>query len=122
MNNSIYLLSLGCDKNKVDGEVMLGQLLTDGFSYAQEAEMAAIINRVLNRLLQGTEDLLPNRLIWFDNKDPISWYYIHIQEATNSHRYRMKDDDIHEQWIELTPNRDWTILEKPYSQPEDILK
>jgi len=86
------------------------------------AEMAAIINRVLNRLLQGTEDLLPNRLIWFDNKDPISWYYIHIQEATNSHRYRMKDDDIHEQWIELTPNRDWTILEKPYSQPEDILK
>lgn len=33
---NVYLLSLGCDKNKVDGEVMLGQLLAGGFTPVDE--------------------------------------------------------------------------------------
>jgi len=33
---SVYLVSLGCDKNRVDGEVMLGLLREDGFSIVVE--------------------------------------------------------------------------------------
>ena len=43
MNDTVFLLSLGCDKNKVDGEVMLGRLLADGFFIVEEAAEAAVI-------------------------------------------------------------------------------
>jgi len=37
------------------------------------------------------------------------WYYLYIQEATNSHTHEIKADGIHETWITLLPPRDWTV-------------
>jgi hypothetical protein len=47
-----------------------------------------------------------------DNSDVNAWYYLAIQEATNSHDYEMKADSKHEKWTSLTKNPDWSKLEK----------
>ena len=58
---------------------------------------------------------------WPDNANPNAWYYLYIQEATNSHYYMMKDDGIHETWVELlAQERPWALLERPESRPGDI--
>ena len=85
------------------------------------AETAAIINRAFERLPENPEDLLPGMRIWPDNADRDAWYYLYIQEATNSHHYVMKNDGVHEIWVELlVPERSWTLLERPDSRPGDI--
>src|SRR5262245_36756329 len=40
---SVYFVSLGCPKNRVDSEVMLGLLGREGFSIAQEPQTADAI-------------------------------------------------------------------------------
>src|SRR5438132_10008095 len=40
---SLYLLSLGCPKNRVDSEVMLGSLLNEGYRLVGEAKDAEVI-------------------------------------------------------------------------------
>lgn len=40
---SLYLLSLGCPKNRVDSEVMLGSLLEEGYQLVEEPEEAEVI-------------------------------------------------------------------------------
>src|SRR5689334_7505330 len=40
---SLYLLSLGCPKNRVDSEVMLGSLLDEGYRLVDEAKEAEVI-------------------------------------------------------------------------------
>jgi ribosomal protein S12 methylthiotransferase len=42
-NPSLYLLSLGCPKNRVDSEVMLGSLLDEGYRLVDEAQEAEVI-------------------------------------------------------------------------------
>lgn len=63
------------------------------------AEAIAIINRVLGRLPESTDDLLNSMKVWKDNLDTNKWYYLPIQEATNSHSYEIKNDEVHEKWI-----------------------
>ncbi len=43
MNKKIYLVSLGCPKNLIDSEVMLGHLHLNGFQVSQNAEEADIL-------------------------------------------------------------------------------
>src|SRR5947209_19678693 len=40
---TLYLLSLGCPKNRVDSEVMLGSLLDEGYKLVDEAKDAEVI-------------------------------------------------------------------------------
>src|SRR3954469_22840098 len=40
---TLYLLSLGCPKNRVDSEVMLGSLLDEGYKLVEEARDAEVI-------------------------------------------------------------------------------
>src|SRR3954447_10378856 len=40
---TLYLLSLGCPKNRVDSEVMLGSLLDEGYKLVEEAKDAEVI-------------------------------------------------------------------------------
>ena len=40
---SLYLLSLGCPKNRVDSEVMLGSLLDEGYQLVDDAREAEVI-------------------------------------------------------------------------------
>ena len=81
------------------------------------AEAAAIINRALGRLPEHTGDLLPNMVVWPDNTDPGTWYYLYIQEATNSHYYMIKADGVYETWVGLIEPRQWWRLERPGAYP-----
>lgn len=71
------------------------------------AEVMTLINRALNRLPETADDLLDGMILWSDNSNESSWYYIAVQEATNSHNFEMKPDGVHEKWTELTENPDW---------------
>ena len=75
------------------------------------AEAMAMINRVLQRLPESKADLLDGMIQWSDNADTSKWYYLAVQEATNSHYYELKANQ-HEKWTKLRENRDWTELEK----------
>ena len=76
------------------------------------AETMALVNRVLNRQPETEDDLLPNMTVWTDNANPKAWYYLAVQEATNSHYYKFKTNSKYEKWTELRETRDWTQLEK----------
>ena len=75
------------------------------------AETAALVNRMLGRLPENSDDLLEDMLTWPDNMNVNAWYYLYIQEATNSHYHVMKADGIHETWTQLIAPRDWRSLE-----------
>ena len=68
-----------------------------------------MINRVLKRLPETGEDLLAGMRVWPDNQ-PEDWYYLAVQEATNSHTWKEKGE-ISEQWTELTEAPDWSRYE-----------
>ena len=76
------------------------------------AETVTLVNRVLNRKPETEDDLLPDMTTWTDNADKKAWYYLAIQEATNSHYYEYKENSEYEKWTELRETRDWTQLEK----------
>jgi hypothetical protein len=81
------------------------------------AEVAALVNRALDRLPENTGDLLEGMVEWPDNMNVNSWYYLYIQEATNSHYHEMKANNINETWLELVEPREWWRLERPNSTP-----
>lgn len=70
------------------------------------AEAMTMINRVLCRLPETEDDLLDDMIVWPDNQ-PDTWYYLAVQEATNSHDFQRKDD-VHERWTALRQSIDWT--------------
>ena len=76
------------------------------------AETMTLVNRVLNRQPETEDDLLPNMTVWTDNANPKAWYYLAVQEATNSHYYKFKTNSKYEKWTELRETCDWTQLEK----------
>ncbi len=76
------------------------------------AETMTLVNRVLNRQPETEDDLLPNMTVWTGNANPKAWYYLAVQEATNSHHYKFKTNSKYEKWTELRETRDWTQLEK----------
>ena len=76
------------------------------------AETMMLVNRILNRQPETEDDLLPNMTVWTDNANPKAWYYLAVQEATNSHYYEFKTNSKYEKWAELRETRDWTQLEK----------
>ena len=76
------------------------------------AETMTLVNRVLNRQPETEDDLLPNMTVWTDNANPKAWYYLAVQEATNSHYYEFKMNSQYEKWTELRETRDWKALEQ----------
>ena len=74
------------------------------------AEAVTMINRVLQRNPQSPEDLLKDMVTWPDNQDPSQWYYLAIQEATNSHDYE-RTTGIYETWTQLRETPDWSQYE-----------
>ena len=79
--------------------------------YITRAEAMTIVNRVLNRLPEKSDDLLDEMIKWPDNADESLWYYLAVQEATNSHYYEAQNTQ-YEKWTKLRETRDWTELEK----------
>ena len=76
------------------------------------AETMTLVNRVLNRQPETEDDLLPNMTVWTDNANPKAWYYLAVQEATNSHYYEFKTNSQCEKWTELRETRDWKAPEQ----------
>lgn len=63
------------------------------------AEMMAMINRALGRTPKSADDLLSGMKTWRDNANVNAWYYLDVQEATNSHTYTKSGS--HETWKKL---------------------
>ena len=69
------------------------------------AEAMTLINRVLRRLPESADSLLEDMRTWPDNPSD-RWYYLAVQEATNSHT--AVQEDAGETWEKLIPDPDWS--------------
>lgn len=78
-------------------------------AYITRAQAVTMINRMLNRVPEDPSDLLPGMNVWPDCR-PGDWFYLAIQEATNSHDYRHKAGS-YETWTGLNADPDWTRYE-----------
>ena len=72
------------------------------------AEFITLVNKVLERVPETANDLLEDGMIrWIDNSDPDAWYYLAIQEATNTHAAEYKETTVqglqfeYEYWVEI---------------------
>ena len=79
------------------------------------AETVTMINRVLERVPAKESRLLSRSvMLTFPDNEPGEWYYIAVQEASNSHTYQRSAYETagDEMWLRLIENVDWTKLEK----------
>ena len=104
-NNPISTMSaLGIITGYPDGTFKPDQNIT-------RAEAMTMINRVLERKPESPADLLTNMNKWTDNMDTSKWYYLDVQEATNSHAYTRKTFN-YELWRQMLPDPDWSRYER----------
>lgn len=84
------------------------------------AEVAAIIVRMLDRVISSTEGLLSGRTQWSDKTNLNAWYYLYMQEATHSTEFeRLEDGTL--RWTRILPHLDWTVLETVGSRPGGVV-
>jgi len=77
------------------------------------AEAMTLVNRMLDRV-PDKDHMLSDMVTWPDN--PVSaWFYEAVQEATNSHDYERDEMGVTETWTGKLPDRDWSALEKEWS-------
>lgn len=72
------------------------------------AELMAMVNRATGRAPKSTSALLSGMKTWKDNADTARWYYLDVQEATNSHTYLGAPTET---WTSLTTTPDWSQYE-----------
>ena len=72
------------------------------------AELMAMVNRATGRAPKSTSALLSGMKTWKDNADTARWYYLDVQEATNSHTYTGAPTET---WTSLTATPDWSQYE-----------
>ena len=72
------------------------------------AELMAMVNRATGRAPKSTGALLSGMKTWNDNADTARWYYLDVQEATNSHTYTGAPTET---WTSLTATPDWSQYE-----------
>jgi len=106
------------------GAAEILQVSPDGlfrpYDLITRAEVTAIINRILNRRPQSVTDVsLPHARRWVDNLYQDAWFYLDIQEATNSHTHKVKDGGLYETWVSLLPRPGWAALERPSAIADD---
>ena len=78
-------------------------------TYITRAQAMNMINRVLNRIPEEESDLLTGMNVWPDC-NPGDWFYLAVQEATNSHDFKHKAGN-YEIWTGMNKNPDWTRYE-----------
>lgn len=111
-NNSFTDISGHWAEKEIERAATLGWVsgYTDGSFHPDapitRAEAMTLINRVLCRMPETKADLLDSMTKWPDNQ-PGAWYYLAVQEATNSHTYEQKDSK-YETWTALTAEPDWS--------------
>ena len=72
------------------------------------AEFMTLVNRMLKRIPLSPDDLLSNRMfVWKDNSYTSAWFYLAVQEATNSHIPESRKEIVaklnfpFERWIDI---------------------
>ena len=111
-NNSFTDISGHWAEKEIERAATLGWVsgYTDGSFHPDapitRAEAMTLINRVLCRMPETKADLLDSMTKWPDNQ-PGAWYYLAVQEATNSHTYEQKNSK-YETWAALTAEPDWS--------------
>ena len=78
-------------------------------TYITRAQAMTMINRVLNRIPEENGDLLSSMNVWPDC-NPGDWFYLAVQEATNSHDFEHKAGN-YETWTGMNKDPDWTRYE-----------
>ncbi len=71
------------------------------------AELMAMINRATGRAPKSADAFLPGMKTWSDNTSD-KWYYLDVQEATNSHSYTVKGSET---WTALNADPNWSLYE-----------
>ena len=71
------------------------------------AELMAMINRATGRAPKSADAFLPGMKTWSDNTAD-KWYYLDVQEATNSHSYTVKGSET---WTALNADPNWSLYE-----------
>ncbi|MCL2046388.1 MAG: S-layer homology domain-containing protein [Oscillospiraceae bacterium] len=96
-----YAAAIGWVNGYPDGTYRPNQPIT-------RAEFMTLVNRMMERIPESIDDLLHDTMItWTDNANTSAWYYIAVQEATNSHSYEYKDTYVsgtntkYEKWVEI---------------------
>jgi len=95
--------------------------------FITRAEFMAMTNRMLERVPKSIDDILADSMkMWMDNADPNAWYFLIVQEATNSHAADYMDDASvvgirfrHEKWVELMEDPDWLDKEKEWREANE---
>ena len=72
------------------------------------AELMAMINRATGRAPKSADALLTGMKTWKDNANTGAWYYLDVQEATNSHSYMV---NLTEYWTGLEADPNWAQYE-----------
>ena len=112
-DNILFAASIGWLDGYEDGSFKPDAKIT-------RAEFITLVNRMLERVPESAEDLLDDMKKWPDNMNEDAWYYLAMQEATNSHDHEFKTVQIpgrnffYEKWLELLEIRDWAALEKAW--------
>jgi len=113
----LYAASVGWVRGYPDGTFSPNQSIT-------RAEFMTLVNRMLERVPELPDDLLLEQMIvWRDNADTNAWYYIAVQEATNSHvpvyksgKYVPGSVFEYEYWVSMLENPNWLQLEKEWAE------
>jgi len=107
----MYVADIGWVNGYPEGTFRPNQQIT-------RAEFMTIVNRILERAPETPDDLLTEEmLVWEDNANIDAWYYLAVQEATNSHVPEYKDKIVpglrfnYEFWVEMMENPDWAEIE-----------
>ena len=77
-------------------------------NYITRAELMAMINRATGRTPKTADAFLNGMKTWTDNLDTTKWYYVDVQEATNSHDYI---GALNEKWTALRSAPNWSVYE-----------
>ncbi|MCL2588637.1 MAG: InlB B-repeat-containing protein, partial [Oscillospiraceae bacterium] len=85
------------------------------------AQVAAIINRMTGRNIEHRDDLLDGMCTWPDNASQESWYYLHMQAATNAADYVQKEGGNYIKWTTVWQPLDFTILERTDAEHHHIV-
>ena len=116
-------------KNDIEFAAAVGWVngYPDGSFHPQDnitrAEFMTLANRMLERQPEEESDLLDDMIKWPDNS-PSDWWYLAVQEATNSHEYTRKGKTVpylsfeYETWLVMLEMRDWSAFEKEWSDAD----
>lgn len=84
-----------------DGSFRPDELIT-------RAEAMAIINRMLVYHIDH-DSLIDDVKHWPDNH-PSEWYYLEVLKATNTREHSVRENGYTEDWHEILPNPDWSVI------------